>query len=69
MNEHSSNNGASGRYIVTVLLAIVGAIFGAAAAIMDPSPTRILMTVSALVFVALAGALFGAAAVKARRHS
>lgn len=68
MNEQPTSNGGSGRYVVAVILAICGAIFGAAAAIMDPSTTRVLMTVSALVFVALAGALL-AVALNSRRRT
>ena len=61
MTEKNTSEGSSGRYIVAVLLAISSVILGAAAAIMDPSPTRILMTVSALVLLALTGALLGVA--------
>lgn len=67
MSEKNTSNGASGRFIVTLLLAICSVILGGGAAIMDPSPTRILMTVAALVFVALTGAFLGVALSASRR--
>jgi len=68
VNEQHDNNGSSGRFVVTVTLAVCAAIFGAAAAIMDPSATRVLMTASALLFVVLSGVMLGATMAKARRH-
>lgn len=68
MNKQDTTNGMSGRYAVTVIIAVCAAIFGAAAAIMDPSATRVLMTVSALIFVVLAGAMLGATLTKAKNH-
>lgn len=67
MTEKDSSQGSSGRFIVALLLAICCVILGAAAAVMDPSPTRILMTVAALVFAALTGAFLGVALSASRR--
>lgn len=67
-NQQTPDNGSSGRYIVASLMGVCAAIFGAAAAIMDPSATRVLMTVAALAFVVLSGALLGAAMARARSH-
>lgn len=68
MTVKKTSEGSSGRYIVAALLGICGIILAAAAAIMDPSTTRVLMTVAALVLVALTGALLGVALGASRRH-
>ena len=68
VNEQTSANGSSGRYIVAALMGVCAVIFAAAAAIMDPSATRVLMTVAAVAFVVLAGALLGAAVAQTRNH-
>lgn len=68
MEDEQTSISNSGRPVVATILAICGVIFAAAAAIMDPSATRMLMTGTAVVFIALAGVMLGLA-LRAKRRT
>ncbi|HET9027748.1 MAG TPA: hypothetical protein VFN07_09515 [Trueperaceae bacterium] len=68
MDSKPSSSTNTGRYLVAIFLALIGGIFGVAAAAGAPSATRTAFIVIAIVMIAAAGATLGAA-LTARKRS
>lgn len=66
MNSKPSSNTNIGRYVVAAFLALIGTIFGASAALGDPSNARTAFIVLAVLMIGGAGATLGVALTRDR---
>ncbi|HRN18364.1 MAG: hypothetical protein WC972_06340 [Trueperaceae bacterium] len=66
MESKSELKPSNGRILVAVFLALIGCVFALAAALGEPSPSRVAFTVLAVVMIAGAGAALALAVAAAK---